>query len=392
MAKTVVGLFDDRAAAKAAVRELIGEGFKRDDIGLMAKRLEAEPRDVEIEYVEEDGHEQIEDMAKGAGTGAAIGGAAGLLLSLSALAIPGIGPVLAAGPLAALIAGAGVGATAGGLISGLTRLGLDDADADTYAEGLRRGGTLVSVNAADDRADRAVSVLKRQGAIEIDKRAAEWRKDGWSGFDRTESTSASSSSTAPRAAADLSGSHREVTAEHERVPTRAMDAPSTSGAAHSDFTSEFAVPPAEEVIPVVAEELQVGKREVERGGVRVQKRVTETPVEEEVNLREEHVNVARYDTDYTFHGHESEAFKESVIEIKEAYEEMVVNKKARVVEEVVINKDVEEHTETVRETLRRTDVEVEPLEPGRARGASASAQDTTTESDDDDPGRGPGIL
>ncbi len=90
MAKTVVGLFDDRAAAKSAVRELLNEGFTRDDIGLMAKRLEDEPRDVEVEYVEEDGHEQVEDMAKGAGTGAAIGGAAALLLSLTALAIPGI--------------------------------------------------------------------------------------------------------------------------------------------------------------------------------------------------------------------------------------------------------------------------------------------------------------
>jgi uncharacterized protein (TIGR02271 family) len=372
MAKTVVGLFDERAAAKAAVRELLGEGFTRGDIGMMAKRLDDEPRDVEVEYVEEDGHEQVEDMAKGAGKGAAIGGAAGLLLSLSALAIPGIGPVLAAGPLAALIAGAGVGATAGGLISGLTRLGLNDDDADTYAEGLRRGGTLVSVNAPDGRADLAVSTLKRHGAIEIDKRAAEWRAEGWSGFDRQAATaSPSTTSTTPRPLADSPGARAEVTAEHERVPTRSMHAAPESGAGRDEFT----VPSAEEVIPVVEEELQVGKREVERGGVRVQKRVTETPVEEEVRLREEHVNVERFDTDYTFHGHESEAFKESLIEIKEAYEELVVNKKARVVEEVVINKETEEHTETVRETLRRTDVEVEPLRPGRARGASASGSD-----------------
>jgi stress response protein YsnF len=92
-------------------------------------------------------------------------------------------------------------------------------------------------------------------------------------------------------------------------------------------------------------------------------------------LREERVNVERRAVDYTFHGTESEAFKESMIEIKEAYEELVVNKKARVVEEVVVGKDVEQHTETVRETLRRTDVDVEPIEPGRAaRGASASSQ------------------
>jgi uncharacterized protein (TIGR02271 family) len=365
MAKTVIGLFDNRIAAREAVRELVDEGFTRDDISIMSKRLDEGPQEVDVEYVEEDGHEQVEDMAKGAGTGAAIGGAAGLLLGLTALAIPGIGPVLAAGPLAALIAGAGVGATAGGLVSGLTRLGVDDDEAGTYAEGLKRGGTLISVNAPDERADRVVAALKRNGAIEVDKRAAQWREEGWTGFDREPRRLDAEAAMPARSTRAESGG--EVTAEHERVPART----------HVAARDEFTVPSQEELaIPVVEEELQVGKREVERGGVRVQKRVSETPVEEEVTLRDEHINVARRDTDYTFHGHESEAFKESLIEIKEAYEELVVNKKAKVVEEVVINKDVEEHTETVRETLRRTDVEVERLEPGRARSASASGTDT----------------
>jgi uncharacterized protein (TIGR02271 family) len=128
-------------------------------------------------------------------------------------------------------------------------------------------------------------------------------------------------------------------------------------------------------LPVIEERLEVGKREVERGGVRVERRVTETPVEEDVRLRDERVRVERMDTDYTFHGNESDAFKEAMIEIRESHEELVVNKKARVVEEVHIGKEVEEHTETVRETLRRSDVEVEPLEPGRARGASAAGEE-----------------
>ena len=128
-------------------------------------------------------------------------------------------------------------------------------------------------------------------------------------------------------------------------------------------------------VPVVEEQLQVAKREVERGGVRLQTHVTEKPVEENVELREEHVNVERRPVDYTFHGTESEAFKESLVEIREAYEELVVNKKARVVEEVVVNEEVEQHTETVHETLRRTDVNVEPIDnTNKARGASASAK------------------
>ena len=366
MAKTVVGLFDDRAAAQNAVRELTAEGFRGDEVSLVSKKSDG--KGVEVEYVEEDGHEQIEDMAKGAGTGAAIGAGAALLLSLTALSIPGIGPVLAAGPLAALIAGAGVGAAAGGLISGLTRLGLGDEEAHTYAEGLKRGGTLVTVNADNERADAAVGVMRRTGAVEIDKRAAEWREGGWRGFAETETLRPHVTAEPDEDATRRVDRGSEITAEHEPVRAQAL-----AGATADD--DEFAVPPAEVAIPVIAEELEVGKREVERGGVRVQKRVSEVPVEEDVTLREERVNVNRRPADYTFHGAESEAFQESVVEIREAYEELILNKKARVVEEVVINKDVDERTETVRETLRKTEVEVEPLEPGRARGAASAGND-----------------
>lgn len=363
MAKTVIGLFDNRAEAQSVVQELLSENFRREDISVMSKKLEGQERQGEhVEYVEEDGDEQIKDMAKGAGTGAAIGGLAGLLLSLSALAIPGIGPVVAAGPLAAIIAGAGIGATAGGLISGLTRLGVPEEDANYYAEGVRRGGTLVSVDAADDRAESAVAIMKRHGAVEIDKRAAEWRDGGWSGFDENATHTAFNAFTG---GGQKLASDAEATAEHERLPVEAREPRRAASAS----------PAAREVaVPVVEEQLQVGKREVERGGVRLQTHVTETPVEENVELREEHVNVERRPVDYTFHGTESEAFKESLVEIREAYEELVVNKKARVVEEVVVNKDVEQRTETVHETLRRTDVNVEPIETNKARGATASAQ------------------
>lgn len=355
MAKTVIGLFDNRAEAQSVVQELLNEGFRRDDISVMSKKSEGQDnrQGETVAYIEEDGEEQIKDMAMGAGTGAAIGGLAGLLLSLTAVAIPGIGPVLAAGPLAAIIAGAGIGATAGGLISGLTRLGVPEDDANYYAEGVRRGGTLISVDAADDKADRAVGIMKQHGAVEIDKRAAQWRDEGWSGFDSNATENAYNSFAG---SGGMKADSSEMTAEHQRP------------------TVEPRAAQGQVAVPVVEEQLQVGKREVERGGVRLETHVTEKPVEENVELREEHVNVERRPVDYTFHGTESEAFKESLVEIREAYEELVVKKKARVVEEVVINKDVEQHTETVHETLRRTDVNVEPIDPRRARGASASAQ------------------
>ncbi|HEV2802921.1 MAG TPA: YsnF/AvaK domain-containing protein [Pyrinomonadaceae bacterium] len=117
----------------------------------------------------------------------------------------------------------------------------------------------------------------------------------------------------------------------------------------------------ETTIPVVEEELQVGKREVERGGVRVESRVEEKPVTEEVQLREERVHVERRPVDRPVTDADA-AFREGTLEVTERAEEPVVSKTARVVEEVVVGKQVEEHTETVRDTVRRTDVDVQEVD------------------------------
>jgi uncharacterized protein (TIGR02271 family) len=113
-------------------------------------------------------------------------------------------------------------------------------------------------------------------------------------------------------------------------------------------------------IPVVEEELRVGKREVERGGVRVRTGIEERPVEEQVRLREEHVNVERRPVDRpATEADIRRAAQPGTIEVRERAEEPVVQKQARVVEEVVVGKDVEQRTETVRDSVRRTDVEIE---------------------------------
>jgi uncharacterized protein (TIGR02271 family) len=126
----------------------------------------------------------------------------------------------------------------------------------------------------------------------------------------------------------------------------------------------------------VQEELQVGKRAVQQGGVRIHNRVTERPVEEKVNLREEHVNVERRPVDRPATSADK-AFQERTIEARETTEQPVVNKQARVVEEVTLNKDVQQRTETVRDTVRRTDVEVEQL--GNNPGADARFDEFATE-------------
>ncbi|MGE5105607.1 MAG: hypothetical protein ACM3NZ_12715 [Betaproteobacteria bacterium] len=130
----------------------------------------------------EDGDGDRSGAATGAVTGGVVGGAAGLAASLMGLAIPGIGPIIAAGPIVATLTGAGVGAVAGGLIGGLTDMGVSRPDAEYYAEQVRRGGALVTVRADDARAERAADIMRAHGAIDIERRAEQWRAHGWTGF------------------------------------------------------------------------------------------------------------------------------------------------------------------------------------------------------------------
>lgn len=128
-------------------------------------------------------------------------------------------------------------------------------------------------------------------------------------------------------------------------------------------------------IPVVQEQLKVGKREVQRGGVRVFSRVVETPVNESIGLREEHVNVQRRTVDEPISSADSTAFKEQSIEMRETAEEAVVEKSARVVEEVMINKEVSQREQQIHDTVRHTEVEVEQLGAGSARSGMMSDDD-----------------
>jgi uncharacterized protein (TIGR02271 family) len=112
---------------------------------------------------------------------------------------------------------------------------------------------------------------------------------------------------------------------------------------------------------VVEEELRVGKREVEEGGVRISSQVTERPVEEQVELRKEHVEVERRPVDRPASPGDLDTFEEGTIEVTATSEEPVIEKRARVVEEVEVHKDVERQQETIQDTLRRKDVDVEPV-------------------------------
>ena len=141
----------------------------------------------------------------------------------------------------------------------------------------------------------------------------------------------------------------------------------------SSLAGQTATDTREEAIALVQEELRVGKREVDRGSVRVRSYLVETPVEEQVRLRDETVHVERRPVQRELRAGDMAAFQEKTIELTETDEEAVVAKTARVTEEVVVRKDVTEHAETIRDTVRHTEVEVEDTGTGRS-GPSTAAQ------------------
>jgi uncharacterized protein (TIGR02271 family) len=177
-----------------------------------------------------------------------------------------------------------------------------EEDRSAYEEAARRGGALLSVRVPEDQLDEAASIIERHHPVDLDKRIEEWR-----------GVQAAAGTTA------------------------------TEGAQR---------------VPIASEELQVGKRAVRRGGVRVHTHVSETPVEEQVTLREEQAYVERRPTERVTEPGEA-AFQERTIEVQETGEEPVVAKQARVVEELEVGKEATERRETVRDTVRKTEVDVD---------------------------------
>jgi stress response protein YsnF len=471
--KTISRLYKDYDTGARVVDELERSGIPHDDISIVANnesgwfdRDRTSPR---VDRDHDGRDDRAEGAAAGAGIGATLGGVAGLLAGLGMLAIPGIGPVVAAGWLASTAAIAAAGGTAGGLIGALTQAGHGENEARTYAEGVQRGGTLVTARVDDSRAatveaimqryddrtgsstmgaahregttgtayhedwsgdrivavfenteraatvrqaligdgidnarmelidrrsdldnwaamkqhalpdedthlfaeslgrghailviraasgehDRVMRVLSRFNPIDIEEHAQQWRTAGWSGVHPG------------KAAWDV---HRQNAAARNTATTTAATstAPTTSTtvATTASTTSAAAVRSAtevqEEVIPVYEEELRVGKRVIEQGRVRVHAYTVEQPVQKDLTLREERVEVEHRPVDRPVSGIPGEAaFQDRTIDVTTHREEPVIDKEARIKEEIVVRKEADQHTETVRDTVRHTEVEIE---------------------------------
>jgi uncharacterized protein (TIGR02271 family) len=210
----------------------------------------------------------------------------------------------------------------------------DEEDRQLYAEAARRGAVAVGLNYERDDDPRKATEIMSRGAIDLEQQSAQWRQQGWTGQSQYLSPRQQGAAGATAAAG-----------QQQQQPLREGQQ-------------------QRQVIPVVQEELHVGKREVAAGGVRVHTHVTERPVREQVQLREERVDVERRPVDRPVVAGD-EAFKERAVEVTARAEQPVVAKEARVVEEVVVNKDARERTQAVQGTVRRTDVDVQQV-PGAA--------------------------
>lgn len=221
---------------------------------------------------------------------------------------------------------------------------LPEEDRSVYAEGLRRGGFMIAVRSEEATYNRVLDILDQDGAVDLEQREASWRSEGWTGG-TTDALATRSTGVASTAS--------QATLSTERT-TQA------SGAAVG----------RDEVIPIYEEQLQVGKRDVNRGRVRVRSYIVETPVTEQVSLHSETVQIDRRPVDRPV-GVGDMAFQDRVIEAEEHVEEAVIAKEARVKEEITLRKVADDRVQTVSDSVRRTEVEVEDsrgADVGGARG------------------------
>lgn len=188
MSRTVSRLFNSHTEAMTAVSELERAGISHDDISLVASNADNWHEGHRHDKADlDDDNETAEGAAEGATKGGLLGAGGGLLAGLGMLAIPGLGPVVAAGWLVSTVVGAAAGAAAGaatgGVLGALKDAGHSDEDAHVYAEGVRRGGTLVSVKAKDEEADRVDQILNQHQGVDAMTRGSDYRAGGWSRFD-----------------------------------------------------------------------------------------------------------------------------------------------------------------------------------------------------------------
>lgn len=300
MQHTLVAVFDNRSDAQNAMDELLASGFTRDNVYVSSADLS--------------------------------------------------GTTTTAGATLGATHEEGVGASIKHFFENL--FGSDhDEHATRYSTAVAGGQHVLTLTTSSEpEVERAADVIERFGPIDIDERhdlAGNAASLGTSAYQpQTSPSLAAGSMQSGTQGGNLSGSLSDSTSRSDSLQRETAVDRTTGKAA----------------IPVVQEEVRVGKRQVERGGVRVFSRLVETPVNETVSLREEHVSVERRPVDKPLDPADVAALKDQTIELRETAEEAIVQKSARVVEEVVVGKEVSQRQQNIKDTVRHTEVEVQPLQ------------------------------
>ncbi len=240
------------------------------------------------------------------------------------------------------------------LMQELTSDGVPASEAQLYVNGVKSGDTIEILRTSDDKAEAALEIMNRHGALDIhDAHLVRSQTTTYTG------------ATGMAAGAATAGA---VTTPNVTIPT--VTAPATVAAKSVNAAGD-------QVLNVVEEELAVGKRQIQRGGVRVYSRVTEKPVEASVTLREEEVHIERHAVNRPVDAATMNTLQDRVVEVTTTDEVPVVAKEARIVEEVSVGKVATERTETIHDTVRRTDVEVEQIAGQTTTGTTTTGTTTT---------------
>ncbi|WP_347138377.1 YsnF/AvaK domain-containing protein [Paracoccus sp. SSK6] len=237
-----------------------------------------------------------------------------------------------------------------------------DEDRYTYAHGLSRGGYLVTVRNLDStNYEAALDILDDEGTVNLDEREASWRAEGWGGYEASPYAAGRSTTTT----AGYSDSDSLASGTYTDTGRAYTDTGVTSDRLDADRLASDRLE-NDETIPVIEERLRVGKRDTSHGRVRVRAYTVEEPVNESVSLREERVEIERRPVDRPLSASDT-AFRDHTIEAEEYREEAVVSKEARVVEEIGLRKTSDTREETISDTVRRTEVEIEDERGGTDR-------------------------
>lgn len=223
---------------------------------------------------------------------------------------------------------------------------MGEEDRHVYNEGLRRGGYLLTARVGSDHYDQALAALDTDEAVDMDARSESWRSEGWSGVPAAGSAGYGTSSGAGYDNAASPGFGESATGDYDATRSTSM----RTGDRDTDV--------ADGKIEVVDEDVRIGKRDVSHGRVRVRSYVVEEDVSEDVDLRNETVEIERRRVDRPVTAGDA-AFREQVIEAEEHDEEAVISKEARVVEEIDLKKRVDVDTQRVTEKVRHTEVEID---------------------------------